>query len=420
MKRHTFYIITALALSALLTGCDSDDQAGGGQERVPVTIALDPGSMGLTTKASSVDVSEGIDEDAINTVDVWISGGTDNIHLTEANFNANWTAEVEMSTGTKQIYAVANMGDTYRSANVPNNGAVDALAQISKENVIPMSTTNDTTWIVTKSQLRYEVRLNRMVAKMNVTVSDERSSKTNEITNVMIGDLLAPQTYLFREGYGNVNVPYGTLEEWTWVDDNTYFYLHENDGTFPVTVTFSGGEAAREGSFTKRIPRNFIFPLVIHITDYSLQVNLEYSLAPIGVLPVTINKNNYTVTLPEGCTFKVTVTPKKHINDGAWKQGATWTWSEPNNDNESIVLAEDQTWPTGATIENGTSATITGSVSAQHVEGDCTFRITLQDDGEEPIPFTLTLKTRKLQDDEMTKTRSAAAEEMNQEVHIVL
>lgn len=424
MKRQ-FSIYGALAAIALfwgmLTGCEADDTPGGSSsgEVVPVTISLQMDEVDQLTKAVLSDEQE----NAIKTLDVYIyNGSTVEKHLTKTDFPNN-VATVDLTTGQKTIRAVANAGENYTSP-------FDACTWITNNSEIPMSTTEDTTWMVSSSQSEYKVRLNRMVAKMNVKIVDERADKADDVSSVTISDLMAGTTNLYREGYGKVSLPtnvatspwvWNDFTNVSWIDDTEgnkiatypYFYLHENSGTFPISVKV--GENFRTGNLEAKIPRNHIFPLVIHIADYSLDIIVNYSLAAIGTLPVTKTLNTYSFALPEGCTFDVTITPKK--GKGDW-DNASWTIGAPVNTNTSIVL--DNPWTEAINNKSITdSYTFSGMVSAIH-PGDsykCTIPISLTDGGKE-YKFTIKMSTRKLGNEELTKSYSVSAE--TEAVHIDL
>lgn len=425
MKRQ-FSIYGALAAFTLfwgmLTGCEADDTPGGSSsgEVVPVTISLQMDEVDLLTKA--------VDEDAINTLDVYIVQGNQTIHLTESDFdNTSWksTSTVELVDGeTYQIYAIANADDNNNpyGNTAPQNEEVDAFdwLGVQPNAYMPMSTTKDTTWTVSSSQSEYEVRLNRMVAKMNVKIVDERADKAGDVSAVTISDLMAGTTNLYREGYGEVSLP-GDVTKSAWSssaiqsvlgNDGEYFYLHENSGTFPISVAV--GTDVRTGNLEANIPRNHIFPLVIHIADYSLTIEVKYSLAAIGTLPVTKELNTYSFALPEGCTFDVKITPKK--GEGNW-ENASWTVGELEGSNSSIVL--DENWKTTSNVDINNPYEFSGMVSAIH-PGDsykCTIPISLTDGGKE-YNFTIEMSTRPLGDGEYTRSYSVSAE--TEAVHIDL
>ena len=272
--------------------------------------------------------------------------------------------------------------------------------------------------MVSSSQSVYEVRLNRMVAKMNVKIVDERADKAEEVGDITIAKLLLTQTPLYRSEYGVVASP-GEGNDWNGVgiNDGETFYLHENSGTFPISVTV--GTDVRTGNLEANIPRNHIFPLVIHIADYSLTIEVKYSLAAIGTLPVTKELNTYSFALPEGCTFDVTITPKK--GKGEWNANAKWTVGALTGSNSSIVLDEDWTETTEPIMnnENTSSFSFSGKVSAIHPGDDykCMIPISLTDGGNE-YPFTIEMSTRFLEDNEFTRSYSVSAE--TEAVHIDL
>lgn len=406
MKRQ-FSIYGALAAFTLfwgmLTGCEADDTPGGSSsgEVVPVTISLQMDEVDQLTKA--------VNENAINTLDVYIyNGSTVEKHLTETDFPNN-VATVDLTTGQKTIRAVANAGENYTSP-------FDACTWITKNNEMPMSTTKDTTWMVSSSQSEYEVRLNRMVAKMNVKIVDERADQTNAVGNITIENLLLAQTPLYRSEYGVVASP-GEGNDWNGVgmNDGETFYLHENSGTFPISVKV--GENFRTGNLEAKIPRNHIFPLVIHLTDYSLDIDVEYQLAAIGTLPVTKKLNTYSFELPEGCTYKVTVKPDKKTGED-WATDANWTWTVPANFGSGNLKVDlTPSWPNGTSI-TGTdvSFSFSGSVVSVPTVEEYKIPIVLKD-GEVTMKFDLVIKTRPLKDDD-TKSYSVSAE--TEAVHIDL
>lgn len=430
MKRQ-FSIYGALAAFTLfwgmLTGCEADDTPGGSSsgEVVPVTISLQMDEVDQLTKA--------VNEDAINTLDVYIcNGSTVEKHLTKDNFGDDLRAETTLSEGPKTIYAIANAGSYGETA--PDNAAVNAIEQWlgADATAIPMSSQLNTTWKVSKDVKEYTVEINRMVAKMNVKIVDERADQTtNTVSAVTISDLMIGTTNLYREGYGKVSLPTtgATISDWKWNDfanvswgndaegnrTATYpdFYLHENSGTFPISVTV--GADVRTGNLEANIPRNHIFPLVIHIADYSLTIEVKYSLAAIGTLPVTKELNTYSFALPEGCTFDVKITPKK--GKGEWNN-ASWTVGVPENTNTSIVL--NNSWTEAINNKSiAESYTFSGKVSAIHPGDDdkCTIPISLTDGGNE-YPFTIEMSTRFLEDNEFTRSYSVSAE--TEAVHIDL
>lgn len=427
MKRQ-FSIYGALAAFTLfwgmLTGCEADDTPGGSSsgEVVPVTISLQMDEVDQLTKA--------VNESAINTLDVYIyNGSTVEKHLTKDDFGDDLQAETTLSEGQKTIYAIANAG-SYGEI-VPDNTAVNAIGQWlgADATAIPMSSQLNTTWTVSKDVKEYTVEINRMVAKMNVKIMDERTNPTNTVSSVTISDLIVDKTNLYRSVKGKVILPTGVAtSDWEWNDltflnleaNSGDFYLHENSGTFPVSVKV--GNDTRKGSFTKTIPRNHIFPLVIHLTDYSLQIDITYHLEAIGTITEHQSASyNNGVLLPEGCTYEITVTPKKNMT-GGWNDGATWTWTEPEFklSNSSITFDGTSSWPINNPLEASSTFTFTGKISALYQENDkVEFLITLND--KTMIKkYPLIITTRPLGNDELINTRSYSVSAETEAVHIDL
>lgn len=415
MKRQ-FSIYGALAAFILflgvLTGCEADDTPGGSSsgEVVPVTISLQMDEVDQLTKA--------VDEDAINTLDVYIyNGSTVEKHLTETDFGDDLRAETTLSEGQKTIYAIANAGNPY-GETAPANTDVNAIGQWlgADATAIPMSSQLNTTWTVSKAVKEYTVEINRMVAKMNVKIVDERADKAEEVGDITIAKLLLTQTPLYRSEYGVVASP-DEGNDWNGVgmNDGETFYLHENSGTFPISVTV--GTDSRTGNLEANIPRNHIFPLVIHLTDYSLDIDVEYQLAAIGTLPVTKELNTYSFELPEGCTYKVTVTPKKNMT-GGWATDANWTWTVPDEfGTGNLKVDQIPSWPMGTPITGTDDAvSFSGSVVSVPMVEEYKIPIVLND-GEVTMNFDLVIKTRPLKDGD-TKSYSVSAE--TEAVHIDL
>lgn len=350
-KQHLLWQAFGLLPFLCLVACSTDDAPGSGTdaELVPVTIRLDVENSGLQTRAGSAD-TDNIDDDAINSLVVSIiSNGTEELHLTQDDFTNN-VAEVVLSAGEKTIRAVANA--TYSATNT----AVDAFTSISTDG-IPMSTTQDTTWNVTASQPTYDVRLNRMVGRVDVTLKDERDDKTKSISSVSISGL-PTTTNLYREEYKEIilptNVDMGGTWSWesiTMTNNSAFnsFYLHETDAGGTVKVNVGGTE--RVGTFSSDIPRNHILPLEIHITNYSLDIRGSYTYAPIGVQPIEaeIEPNGYRVSLPEGSS-NITIILKLKDNrseENDITSGVDWTCTLPP---EADIYFNDNSSETNATL----------------------------------------------------------------------
>lgn len=411
--KYTNFIKYLLASIPLLSfwGCESEDLPNSGQgELVPVTIRLNTEGSGLATRAgNTADIIE--NDDAITSLDVYIMNGTTvEKHLQWEDFSNNISGEFEIPTGNKQIYAIANYPGL--QGNPPANQAVNAFAQIST--TIPMSA--DTTWNISSSGT-YTVELIRMVAKMMVSIvnDEEDNTSTNStpsISKFKIEKLLPAQTMLYRNSRNGSSLPNITLPEdvkmnnWTWEnltigETGTEFYLHETEGTF--TVSLYDGEKNRSNTFSTEIPRNYILPLIIHLSDYRLDfTGSTYQHGPIGVIKDPIPINNYTIALPSGASA---VTIKIGLKEAGGTVDNTINWDyniaqdgdlpalgvTPSTDNGILTVLNNYNFPAGLT------GTITLNLST-----------TVNDGGtNKDLKFTVTINVKKIEE---VDTRSASNE----------
>ena len=168
-----------LALTPLLAlfSCESDDTMPDSQqgELVPVTIRLGIEGSGMATRTDEVHHTTALEEEAesaINSLDIFILDDSGNLEKqldlsTDFNSDASNTATVELTTGSKTVYAIANLPEDIEELEldaIQSNNPLDVIRE--GHEYIPMSA--DTTWNVTSSQTTYEVDLIRMVAKMDV------------------------------------------------------------------------------------------------------------------------------------------------------------------------------------------------------------------------------------------------------------
>lgn len=412
MKYKNYIKLAALLPLLALLGCEANETPGAeNQETVPVTIRLGLEKDGLSTRADDDDTntSDDIDDSKITSLDVYImNGSTVEKHLIWEQFTDNLANDIELTTGTKQVYAIANYSDA--PDNYVENIAVDALSQIGS--CIPMSA--DTTWTI-NSAGTYEVELVRMVAKMQVSiVQDDGETETTKssISNFKIEKLLPTQTMLYRNDRSGSNLPNITLptnvtmEDWTWNNPTigsagTEFYLHETTGTFRVSL--QDGDRERFNTFTVDIPRNYKLPLIIHLSDHFLGfTGSTYEHAPIGVLPNPVNINGYTIELPSGASAVNLKIGLKQAGEGSAMNNVTWTCN----------ISQTGTLPSLENIDTETESGVLTVLSNYDFPAGLTGTITLTltatftEDGEsKTIPFTVTINVKKIEE---VNTRSAS------------
>ena len=414
-KQNLLWQAFGLLPFLFLAACSTDDVPGSGTdaELVPVTIRLDVENSGVQTRADEGSAGTITNDSEIKKLDVYIiSNGTEELHLTQADFADN-VAEVELSAGEKTIRAVANAGENPVSP-------LDATALITTENGIPMSTTQDPTWNVTASQPTYDVRLNRMVGQIEVTLKDERKGENlDAISSVTISGL-PETTNLYREEYKEIELPVNVDMEGTWkwesitmTEDNSAsnsFYLHETDKGGMVKVQVGNDE--RTGRFSRPIPRNHILPLFVHITDFSLVIKGSYTYAPIGVQPINVtieDLSSYQVSLPEGSS-NITITLKLKDNrseENDITSGVGWEYELP---------AEASTYFKVTETENGNALTLTAKAIPAIPGDEWRIPITAAYEGKN-YQFSLTIAVVGL--DEI-RTRSASGGQKGEKVIVEL
>ena len=404
-KQNLLWQAFGLLPFLFLAACSTDDVPGSGTdaELVPVTIRLDVENSGVQTRADEGSAGTITNDSEIKKLDVYIiSNGTEELHLTQDDFTNN-VAEVVLSAGEKTIRAVANAGGNPASS-------LDATALISADNGIPMSTTQDTTWNVTASQSKYEVRLNRMVGRVDVTLT---TNKTDAISSVSISGL-PETTNLYRAGYDEITLPdnVAMTGSWNWTNisgtTQKSFYLHEtNQGG---TVTVKVGNDERTGRFSRPIPRNHILPLFVHITDFSLVINGSYTYAPIGVQPINVtieDLSSYQVSLPEGSS-DITLTIKlKNNTSGGGNISSDVTWE--------CTLPSDKYWEANKKGENSSLVLTADAIPA--LSGDNWVIPITATYNKKDYQFSLTISVVGLED---IQTRSGAGKQSEGPVIIEL
>lgn len=442
--------LAGFLLVAALSGCSAETAGASGipaDKPVPVTIRVAPEKTetatitkaGDTPPATAPEISA---DGKIDALDIYIINDKGNVekHVTEKDFTisgsgdqATTSSSIELLPGAKKVYAFANcrgngfsdLGLATSSGDwtavpdaVTNNTAFNVLPEITVDNGFPMSAI--TSWEVTESsKTPYTVQLVRMAARMEITIEDERGSTTKKISSLTIEDFLRANTSLFRTATGKDNPTAGTPapSDWKWErpSGNTEapsiapFYLHEiikTTSAFGVSMQIEGETKPRTTTLSQLIPRNRVYPLTIHLTDYSLNITGTYELAAIGTIAVSKNiGNGYTIELPEGCSnVKIDIQLKESGTEK--KSGVTWSCNPSTPDyftcnlsgeNATLVLSSEAIPATVVAAQNITvSAEFTKSGSTQTRSFPLTIQVSpLTDDltkaapGSQPIHIEL-------------------------------
>lgn len=441
--------LAGFLLVAALSGCSAETAGASGipaDKPVPVTIRVAPEKTETATITKAGDTSPAtapeISADGkIDALDIYIINDKGNVekHVTEKDFTisgsgdqATTSSSIELLPGAKKVYAFANCRGKDFSAlklvtgsgdwttvpdAVTNNTAFNVIPEITAANGFPMSAF--TSWKVTESsKAPYTVQLVRMAARMEIAIEDERESTTNKITSLTIKDFLRANTSLFRTATEKDDPTAGTPapSDWKWVRPSgstdapsiAPFYLHEiikTTSAFGVSMQIDGETNPRTTTFHQAIPRNRVYPLTIHLTDYSLNITGTYELAAIGTIAVSKNiGNGYTIELPEGCSnVKIDIQLKE--NGTEKKSGVTWSCNPTpeyftcnlSGENATLVLSSEAIPATVVAAQNITvSAEFTKSGSTQTRSFPLTIQVSpLTDDltkaapGSQPIHIEL-------------------------------
>lgn len=334
--------------------------------------------------------------------------GTGNVNL--------YSEEVDITPGTKTIYAFANMdnvkrvgatdetsflttlealkvGDTwleaYETAVIEDPAATVNLSAENPEEMsfIPMSLKEEVT--VTVSGQSISLYLVRLVSRVSVQLCN-RQGTTITVKNFTMSDF-ADRVNLFESG--NAPTVIEEYKSYPFDEDNTSgetgipidhnttveiasFYINETlsrTDTKPFALSLKVGEKEMTGATTcASIPRNHILPLTLNLSDTYVGLKVEAQVAPIGGYPVNVylrgdgflpvngNVGKFAVALPEGCHFSVTGTIEGSSGTSTPITGWTWTNGSPS----LCALTETKQTIDGETVWLATSNPITGHLTA--------------------------------------------------------
>lgn len=226
--------------------------------------------------------------------------------VTEGQDNGKWKAIID-----KPVDETLSDADLGIPIDNPA-GSVD----LAKGKYIPMSVKQEVNITVDQT---IRVELVRLVGRVNIRLTNDNPSDV-EISNFKMKQF-ADQVALMPGGtVDNYNTTYSTFEsELTTIlageSHEFQFYVNETKGE-NVTTGFSigleaGGTKYSATTTATAILRNHILPLNLTLREGDLSLIVMAYIAPIGVYPVPIytskdllNKNEFAVEVPEGCSFQ--------------------------------------------------------------------------------------------------------------------
>lgn len=401
----TFGLLTILGMSA----CSSADEETVTDGKLHgITLQLGPGGV-RETRSYGGDVNAN-EHEFIHSLHVFIVDNASNAveWATHDDFTGDTDAAVgnliqkaysdlTLAAGAKTIYAFANMENVYftdgSTATVDNRldaittaSGSGALTDLSEEIVsdpagsidftngkyIPMCIV-ETATLSTNSQT-LTVEMERLVCRVDFNVTNNRSEPIT-LTSLTMQPLYAtvglfestPNTSDDRSTTKTIVTSASPVTIAAGSNQLFSFYVNAtevSDATTPFTFTIAldGETDPYTGTTTATsLPRNSILPVTANFSDYEMKLNVTAQVAPIGGYPVTVytgtDLTNYTLNLPEGCTFTIapTMTYKK---DNTAVEMAAEGWKLSLNDTSVD-------WLTLSTATATTGGTLSGMVSAQ-------------------------------------------------------
>lgn len=292
----------------------------------------------------------------------------------------SWTSDpLTLDAGEYTIYAFANLDTYYEGLSASLSGLQEG-ENISKLNVdgivfydpaskidfnngyfIPMSAKKTVT--VTPATTGISIGLDRLVSKIRMHISDAPPT----ISSLTFGGY-ADKVGLFPEtdlgGDVTYDSEYDVVEAGKLVGNTVEdFYVNCSPEGHKFTVTLGsiehGGTVYHATTKRYELPRNSIFPLMLQLDDFALQLDIKCWLSPIGAMPTQVKidpfkKDEYMVDVPEGAQVELTLEGV----DGGLSSGATIQSCEWSFDRDEVTgFAFDEDY-------NGQDETVKGHITA--------------------------------------------------------
>lgn len=348
-----------------------------------------------------------------------------------------------LAPGTYTFYAFANIDATYstelyniiigieKDETLPSLASIvldDPAAKIDfndadgdgSRRFIPMSAV-PLTVTVTPATTGISIGLDRLVSKVRISLQGASAPSATGLTFGGWADCVS----LLSADAAPASVTYGGERTFSQAEviatGGLEFYVNETVAhaePFAVSVTTSNRGGTTYTATTARydLPRNSIYPLVLTLDDYGLDIRVQCWVSPIGSYPVpvvaTLDPNTYEVKLPEGAQFQFDINGV-YTGETATEQPADMacTWSF------------DASAVSGLAFDDYTpgSTTVAGHVTASaEQEVPLTAQATWTDDGQSyNRTYTLRVVTTDITDVEFQApgtTRAASSRWLDVEV----
>ena len=246
-----------------------------------------------------------------------------------------YSQPLTLAPGTYTFYAFANIDATYstelynivigieKDETLPSLASIvldDPAAKIDfndadgngSRHFIPMSAV-PLTVTVTPATTGISIGLDRLVSKVRISLQGASASSATGLTFSGWADRVA----LLSANAAPADVTCDGERTFSQAEvaatGGLEFYVNEtvaHAAPFAVSVTTSnrGGTTYTATTARHDLPRNSIYPLVLTLDDYGLDIRVQCWVSPIGSYPVpvvaTLDPNTYEVKLPEGAQFQ--------------------------------------------------------------------------------------------------------------------
>ena len=340
------YLILAIVCCFSLIACSSQEEWVEESEKDLCRVYIQIGaSENQETRAG--DDENALDGEFIHELCVFVVNGngeivwkgTDDVEGAytkgdPASGNAyEWRSRELSLIGVNTIYAFANwstVNDPYWNAIIDKSvgetlsdadlgipidnpaGKVDLTSETDKK-FIPMSVKQEVNITVDQT---IRVELVRLVGRVDIRLTNDNPSEV-KISNFTM-KRFADQVALMPGGtVDNYNTTYSTFESEPLTIEarkshEFQFYVNETKNGTPFSIQLTADKKNYSATTTaKAIPRNHILPLNLTLREGDLSLIVMAYIAPIGGYPVPIytsedllNKNEFAVEVPEGCSFQ--------------------------------------------------------------------------------------------------------------------
>lgn len=417
---HDYVAVLGIAFCvAALAACSSEEQAGGLPEAdASLGISLGTAAGSLTKADADAEVPDGgYDGDKyarahefINSLWVYVvdAGGTVQAGWTLADGESwgidnevvqagtapegniiRWTGPVtDLPAGRYTLYAFANLENyvsdkvkhsfTGQKTMLTENDLSKIMLEKPAEKVdfadttkmyIPMSGKKEIT--LTRKNQTERIELVRLLSRVDVTVTNEKNEEV-AFNSFTMGK--------FADKVGLMDMLNGTQTTFNWEYKKTFdpswevaagethsfsFYVPEtaqNNSNQYVDMQTTDNKTYYGLLTTSGIPRNHVLPLNLILHDDSYALTVYAYIAPIGGYPVQVEVGSpsltegYTLTLPEGCSFRIVATK---TTDGSTSAEDECTLNVTDQTN-GVIAVDGESWGHVTALPGQTGAVVVG------------------------------------------------------------